>query len=179
MAEWSPIRSVIIQRFVNHMCDVTRPRQTASSPQEFLAFLTSREMTRTLGRTFSDVSLWFDRLSFVLNDISGELFEHFESTVDSIIKYAGLTAITNSCRGYASAARWEHLWPCVLRLSFRGGRPFFLFRGITRNAKLVHHNTPSCLLDPNVDKNITRFFGWKRIRSLFSGLPKILNDRKA
>ena len=34
------------------------------------------------------------------------------------------------------------------------------------NAKLVHHNTPSCLLNPSVDRNIKKFFGWKRIRSL-------------
>ena len=43
------------------------------------------------------------------------------------------------------------------RLSFRGSRPFFLFHAITRNAKLVHHNTPSCLLNPNVAENIKRF----------------------
>ena len=44
----------------------------------------------TLGRTFIDVSLSFDRLPFNLSGISGELFEHFESAVDSFIKYARL-----------------------------------------------------------------------------------------
>ena len=40
----------------------------------------------TLGRTFIDVSLSFDRLPFNLSGISGELFEHFESAVDSLIR---------------------------------------------------------------------------------------------
>ena len=65
---------------------------------------------RTPGRTFIDVSLSFDRLSFNLSGISGELFEHFESAVDSLIKYARLTAMTNLCRRHSTAARWEPLW---------------------------------------------------------------------
>ena len=68
------------------------------------------EGPRTLGRTFIDVSLSFDRLLFNLSGISGELFEHFESAVDSLIKYARLTAMTNLCRRHSTAARWEPLW---------------------------------------------------------------------
>ena len=56
-----------------------------------------------------DVSLSFDRLPFNLSGISGELFEYFESAVDSLIKYARLTAMTNLCRRHSTAARWEHL----------------------------------------------------------------------
>ena len=63
----------------------------------------------TLGRTFIDVSLSFDRLPFNLSGISGELFEHFESAVDSVIKYARLTAMTNLCRRHFTGARWEPL----------------------------------------------------------------------
>ena len=66
----------------------------------------------TLGRTFIDVSLSFDRLLLNLSGISGELFEHFESAVDSLIKYARLTAMTNLCRRHSTAARWEPLWVC-------------------------------------------------------------------
>ena len=64
----------------------------------------------TLGRTFIDISLSFDRLPFNLSGTSGELFEHFESAVDSLIKYARLTAMTNLCRRHSTAARWEPLW---------------------------------------------------------------------
>ena len=70
----------------------------------------------TLGRTFIDVSLSFDRLLFNLSGISGELFEHFESAVDSLIKYARLTAMTNLCRRHFTAARWEPL--CSTRTSW-------------------------------------------------------------
>ena len=46
-----------------------------------------------------------------LSGISGELFEHFESAVDSLIKYARLTAMTDLCRRHSTrtAARWEPL----------------------------------------------------------------------
>ena len=73
------------------------------------------EGSSTLGRTVIDVSFSFDRLLFNLSGISGELFEHFESAVDSLIKYARLTAMTNLCRCHFTAARWEPLCSGVRR----------------------------------------------------------------
>ena len=79
--------------------------QRSKSRSEFQG----NEGPSTLGRTFIDVSLSFDRLLFNLSGISGELFEHFESAVDSLIKYARLTAMTNLCRRHFTAACWEPL----------------------------------------------------------------------
>ena len=64
---------------------------------------------RTPGRAFIDVSLWIHRLSYVRSDIPGELFERFESALDSLIKYARLMAMTmtNLCKRHSTAARWE------------------------------------------------------------------------
>ena len=49
-----------------------------------LLYKSHRGSERAAGRTFIDVSLSFDRLLFNLSGISGELFEHFESAVDSL-----------------------------------------------------------------------------------------------
>ena len=84
----------------------------------------------------------FDRLPFNLSGISGELFEHFESAVDSLIKYARLTAMTHLCRRHSTAARWEPLCKTVppadfLRLiekrwQLSTGNPYSLLRNVRR-----------------------------------------------
>ena len=72
--------------------------------------LQGNEGPTTLGRAFIDICLSFDRLPFNLRGISGELFEQFESAVNSLIKYARITAMTNLCRRHSTAAGWEPLW---------------------------------------------------------------------
>ena len=92
---------------------IAEPKRSKS-----LSEFQGNEGPSTLGRTVIDVSFSFDRLLFNLSGISGELFEHFESAVDSLIKYARLTAMTNLCRRHLTAARWEPLCACTCQIGF-------------------------------------------------------------
>ena len=82
---------------VNHAYLISE--STADSPLDFYVAEPKQSKSRsnfqgnegpsTLGRTFIDVSLSFDRLPFNLS---------------------GISAMTNLCRGHSTAARWEPLW---------------------------------------------------------------------